>query len=1554
MSTALETKVEIGSFLLHPVSDLTLNDIYIGSPGRPNDTMISAEHLQVGYVRILDVLKNQLHITHVDIRKADLYIIKNQGDSLNNLDETLQRIMPPKKPNSVPFLLQLDGARANQLNVKVIDEVAGTDLHFYLDRADVNLKSLDIPTKLIEIEDADIDDPIIRVKIGERLVPISNPPVASMPDSNSVNWKFMIGRLRLRDGQFSIKNETAKPVQAKLPQSIDFSNMELADVDIQVDSFNSNGWNYAGLNPKIHVLHSNGFEIENLSAKSAKVASNGVQVKDLNLKTARTLINNSFDMNFKSYSDFARFSHKVELVIPDADVRIHVGDLLIIAPVLQEQELLMHNQNETLTFSGNVRGILNDMSVRSMNAGIAGLSIHGDLHTYDLTVTGKQRLKLNVSNSFFSAEKIMQILPQVKLPEFVSKLGQIQFVGQFDGNPNDFLAAGNFTTDLGAVGLDLDMNLLNTMAGGDFKGKVTTTNFDIGTLLSNQKLGRVTMSGRVIEGHRIGKPDMYADITGEIDSLQFNGFTYRNARVDGQIQDQVFNGTFDIIDPKIDFHMEGELDYSTPDIKLNLISRLDSVSLDKLGLSKVPLQLSGVFELDGIVGKVDVIQGDFKGSNIIMNRQDSIYKIDTLHLVATIDSSSKYRSYTFYTPIVEGSITGYFNPSTVVNHTQNYLHKNYPRTIPGPEVVVADEENDSLSWNIRVIDTENWLDLLPVKELVIVQAETEGVINLSEGEVKGYVNLPEVHLKGISVYGANINFNEKSGKVNYDLEVIAADLNESLFFEEVYFKGDLDDDKINVNVKTDHLAELIDELDVDIVADPEGGSWGFQITPRNLEMLGKRWNIPAGNRIEIHKDYFRLDSFHLASDSQAISVQDINGKGIKALLSGFDLNSLNAFLNNDKFDFSGTYTLNAEIDNIYDIKELKAELSVPDFQINEEDYGVLHLVAGMDNPRDSVQIDLELKHNESLLTANGSYLPPFKSIPEDRQNYLRLHINANDFPLDFLEFLVGSNIRDTEGAVDLNLDLKGKINELDPSGEGKVYSGSTTIDFLGVHYSFHEQAFKITPTLIDFSDITLYDVQGNTALVKGGITHRHFTNLGLNLEINSDKIQALNLRSGENDNFYGTAVGSLHAVFSGTIANPSIFIRSNTMLGTHIYIPLSGARADLSNDFVIFLENGALPTAYKPAERQSTIDLTMVVNANEDATVEIVFDENTGEVLRGNGVGEITLTMDRNGTLGMKGEYRITSGNYLFTNFVVRKSFTIEENSSISWQGDPYEAQLNVTATYSDLSASLYPLIQEYLAGVPNSNVEQAAQENTDVELELILKGSLLHPDISFDIRFPEISGELKAYADSKINTLRANQSALMQQVVGLLWSRSFLPASTALGSTMITKGIDNTLSELISTTLSSYLGGLLADVLPTNSTITKIDFNVNVGLPVTQGGVSTQDPLNNPINQQFGIDLPLEFFNRLTVKVGADYISNSVIPAAGNKLAGDVEFEYELSQDGTLRIRAYNRNNYTIQGRKNKLAVGLRVRKEYASFRDIFRRKKNVNEVLPEEETTN
>ncbi len=1544
IANVLNTRVELDGFSLHPVSDLTLRGIFIGSPDHPGDTLLYAEKLHVDYRRIWDILSKRMWITQLAVENGFLNIHRLPGDSLTNLDIALNRLLPSANPDKPAFVLELETLSARSLKVHIDDEVTGALMELFFRTADIQINEMDITGKYISIRELDLESPVIRMTSREATLDTTQLAVESSSDM----WSFDIEELRLSDGRFVTADKLREKNRYPDPRGIDFGHMNLEDINIRIDSFAIRGWDFNGKDIDMRMKHRDGLEIRSLAAGRASVTSEGVFLKDLRLITPDSRIENTVNLLFSGYTDFQSFVDSVRLDIPVADIHIRIADLMAIVPGLQTVDFFAANAEKDIRLQGHVSGHINRLRILNMEGSFGPLELTGDFRSRDLAVKGSQLLSLDLKQATFSARAIQSIFPSMKVPELLTRLGQIRFTGKFDGYPDDFVAFGTFHTLLGAISLDMNLNTARGIADGKYSGSIGMKDFDLGTFTGQADLGRVSMTGRVIEGRGLTSSSIYADITSQVSALTYKGYTYRNARIDGQFSGRRFNGTMDIRDPNMDMSFEGFIDLAGVTPRMDFISRIESIRFQELGLTENATTLSGIFDVDLSVGKLSDIHGAVHGENIILTRLDTTFILDSLHVIAVVDSATNLRSYTISSDLLSGHLQGMFDPELLSGEVQHYLHSVYPDAIDAPDKEWIRADQQQMSWDIRIHNSRHWLDLIGFKSLNVRNVHTIGQLDLIARSSSGSIDLPEIHYGRFNAYSTTIQFKENNGILETDMELIAADVNESFFFEDVLISGVATNDSVRMNFKTDHLADIIDELNLNIDADPQGGVWNISLNPIRLVMLGDNWQIPTGNKVEIRKDGFNLENLELISANgidRRIMIDDIDQKGIEAYISGFDISYLNELWINDKFKFSGLYTLELEIDNIYDIRQMNTQLHIPAMQINNVPYGEWQMQAIMNEPRDSVQLSFTMEHNETSLTAKGAYLPPIKAIDKADQNYLRMAVTTNEFPLDFLEFLLGGNIRDTEGSVDMDLTLVGKTNMLSPNGKGIVNNGSTTIDYLGVAYSFHNQSFTITESMIDLSGAILYDVLGNTAVVEGGMTHRYLRDLGLQATLTSPRILALDVTSEENTVFYGRGIGSVFARFSGTVANPNMQIQLGTARGTHIYIPLSGGAASTDRDFVVFLENGRLPVTPQTQINLGGINLTINMSITEDATIEIIFDDNTGEVLRAVGQGDLQLAMTRTGNFTMYGNYVIEQGDYLFTNFrVVRKPFELVRGGTISWDGDPYSANLNVQAKYKGLTAPVYRLIEEYLITGSNTSLNDQARERTDVDLTMTLTGSLLQPNISFDIAFPNLTGEVKGYTDSKINSLRSNENAMLEQVMGLLITRSFLPPSSSSSSGgLLYRGIDNTLSELISATLSSYLGGLLGNLIPQGTFLSGIDFSVGLDLPITSGGIIDQSgQLEDLSATEVEFDLPLKFFNdRLSLNVGGNYVTGASVGPASEYWAGDITFEYDITPDRRLKVRAYNRNTMTVEGRRNKVGLGLAYRREYNNLAEFFGRKK-------------
>src|SRR6478752_7120018 len=95
----------------------------------------------------------------------------------------------------------------------------------------------------------------------------------------------------------------------------------------------------------------------------------------------------------------------------------------------------------------------------------------------------------------------------------------------------------------------------------------------------------------------------------------------------------------------------------------------------------------------------------------------------------------------------------------------------------------------------------------------------------------------------------------------------------------------------------------------------------------------------------------------------------------------------------------------------------------------------------------------------------------------------------------------------------------------------------------------------------------------------------------------------------------------------------------------------------------------------------------------------------------------------------MFGIVEFTEGAYNFTlGDIFNKEFIIKRGSRITWYGDPYRGELNITGGYRQL-ASIAPIVSDRSIA---DDINLRRKYPTEVLLKL--DGAMLSPNINFDI----------------------------------------------------------------------------------------------------------------------------------------------------------------------------------------------------------------------------
>ena len=139
------------------------------------------------------------------------------------------------------------------------------------------------------------------------------------------------------------------------------------------------------------------------------------------------------------------------------------------------------------------------------------------------------------------------------------------------------------------------------------------------------------------------------------------------------------------------------------------------------------------------------------------------------------------------------------------------------------------------------------------------------------------------------------------------------------------------------------------------------------------------------------------------------------------------------------------------------------------------------------------------------------------------------------------------------------------------------------------------------------------------------------------------------------------------------------------------------------------------------------------LDVNNNAKVEIVVDQLSGSTLTGRGSGNILMETNTDGKFNIWGDFIAHDGVYNFKNLgLIDKKFKVNQGGTIVWEGDPFEAQMDIEAVYQ-VPGGANPAL---LVDNPNFNKKIP----TDVLIKL--QGSLLKPDNPlFEINFPNTSG---------------------------------------------------------------------------------------------------------------------------------------------------------------------------------------------------------------------
>lgn len=1560
LSQRMETEVSVGRIDFNVLHNFTLDGLYIKDPTGHTDTLLYSERINLRFRNLFSLLNNRLTIRQLTVNKANVHMSRLPGQERSNLEAIIAKLSNPEaKKEPGKLFLRFRSIHLENISLVYEDEVTGKKLMAELPHGDFSVRQLDFAKKELEIRYARLERPQFSLKSlpSGAIVPIEPEIVDSLTSAEQIAsklWHISILDLRLHEGNIQMDSRDSLSLETDYAGVIDFKNLHLADVKLALQGIElDNGELNACINQFSLKEVNSGLGIANLLVGNLTMNTNTIILDNMVLTTGESLLQDSLSLSFDSFASFRDFTNEVRLGLKLEDSWVAIKDLVKFTPGLARNQFFQNNPDDIIRIEGVFSGRIDRIRVEDLKLQSEDFTMSGEFRARDITKKGAELINLDIEEATFRMQTLEEIIPNLNLPPNFNKLGEVRFSGNYDGLFKDFVAYGRFATSLGRANVDMRLNLKDGRENAAYSGNVQLIGFNLGKWTGNPDLGMIDASLQVKEGKGLTDKTAQADLSGRIDRFEFLKYPYSNIQMSGRLERNLFDGEAVINEENINLTFQGEVDFSDTIPSFNFRADVDSLNLFALNITKKPFSVSGKFDVNARGKTVSSLNGSGFISDLLLKREGGrSHRLDSMRFNSSTDTLGGQRL-SVESEVLDGYIEGEFRLADIPAGFIYELKDNYPALMRNINLETEPPETaQDFNFDLVLHNPENWLDFAGIPEVRVRELTMKGNLSSSEDRIDVDFEADAFSFKQFHFYGISGQLYNKDQKGLLEVYVVAADLNESLIFEEIDLKSEVQDSAVQFDLSILQVADFFDTLSLPGSFTLRDGVFDLQLSSARIKLLDNAWKLDPGNRLVIDGDSIFLDGMEFVSGNKFMVLDDINGKGLQLEVGGFNASIINELWEYEKLMFEGPYTMFFQVKDLRNLSGVDLRLDIPALSINEDAYGSLQLKAISSGSEKPLQIDCLLQMDTMRLHTTGSYFPPLQSVDSLKRNVMDLNIDHQNFPLKFFEYILKDGIENTVGALTGNIRLAGPMNDIDLSGKSLVTNGATTITYLGTRYFFDDQEVLLSNERVDVTGAVIKDSRGQGGTITGGLTHNRLKNFGLDARIIADDIELLNTTRADNALFYGNVFGSVDVRFTGSMIRPNILVRGETKVNTYLAIPLDSRTSGLQGDFIEFVTPDTTTSALinNGNVQISGVNIEIDVTVTEDATIEIIFDQYSGEIIRSTGNGNIRLLVSREGEMSMYGNYTIVDGTYLFTYNIMQRPFIIRSGSLIQWGGDPYDAQIQIYADYPGLRATLSTFLAEYLVNVSQSTLNEA-RSATEIDLTLILTGSLLAPEINFEIAFPELTGELSGYANSKLRALQANPNALNEQVFGLLAFGTFLPSNLLQGggsnqSQLLQSALTNSVSDMLTGFLSSFFSDLLGGAVKGVGFISGTDFNFQYNENIDIGD-------QNLSYREVEVRLRNRLFNdRVIVDVGGNYVTDSPI-SEGQYFAGDFAVEYVLTRDRRLKIRFSHRNDQTIEGQKKfKYGIGLSYRREFDSFGELLRGiRRDVNEAEEEEE---
>lgn len=1521
------------NFLLKAFSDTTTKvntTAETASKWTFNVNKVSLKHIKFRYHDVFGGMKVTAGLTKLELRMDEIDIAHSIYSVDRLLVESLKAnvhikkpvVAADKKPESILPIIMAKNIQINNSDIAYFNSVSRQSVIAAINQFEIKNGLADLQNNLISVD---------RLALSKSNIAYNTIDTTYYADTitpaKSNHWRAVAKSIVLDDNSLAYQ-VINKP---ELTNTFDVNHLKFNRLTLDATDLLYSPDTTEVTIRKFSVVDQNQFTIARFETEFS-MDRHAMTLKKLKAETTHSSIIADLRMQYNSLESLKDSIPFLVLRLELDEVNVNNADVLYFNPQLTKQPFFSNKANIT-SISGIVNGRLNNLKGESMvvTTGV------GSLLETDFSIIGLP----NAATAYFNFPNLklqttkcdVVMMAGAAIPASIEFPENLDLKLDFKGTMKSFESTLELGSSFGSAHLfaEIDKN-------ENFSSTVSIAGFELGCLLKDSTMfGPVTLTAAVM-GHGLDKNTITAKIEAEVSEIYLNKYAYHNLTIAGKVQGQEFVGKVNLNDENAIFGFDGLVNINPNQAHYKFRLNMEGADLQKLNFTKDDIRIGLTVAADFKGGAVNKMNGTAAISDILVAQGENVYKLDSV-LVALVnepDNSELNISSALADIKYSGNVSTGDLQAVLYNFINNYFRLSDS---------IQEKKTDLTSNFTFEIQLKNHLILSKVLLPQLNEFEPgiiRGSFDSDKNDLKINATIKKIVYGTTEINDVAVFVDSDKAKLNY--RITGGNVsNSQVKLDHLLIDGKLENNKLFANVSS--IGKSQDKkLLIRTQITRDKSIYRLVLDPNDFYLMNNKWNVAAENYIAFGKDGFLIHHFFMTNNESQVNLTSVHDKfndDLNLEIKNFKLDDISQIIEKDTSLVKGNLNGNVLLKRVNESFGLIADATISNLRIREVSIGNLSVKAH-NAAAGRFDLDVKLSGTDNNLTAKGYY------IPAGGNNSIKIETVIQSLSMKTIEAFSMGQISEAEGTLTGNIMVQGGSDKPQITGELVLDKVFVNPAVLNNRLELKHETIRLKEDGLYLNSFTLLDAEKHAAIIDGTVKMKQFKDFVFDLHINTNDFLIFNTTVKDNEAFFGRMIVDSKIDVTGPMKLPVVNAKVKMKNGSNFtfVVPEEKFTTDKGEGVVEFensvkLNSILYRTGDKAAAKTSFtgFDLSSVIEIDKEVTLRLLMDPSTTDSLVVKGEAALSLTMDRSGKMSLTGTYNLNEGSYLVSfESIIKKKFEINSGSTIIWNGDPMDAEININATYT-VRASPIDLVADQMSGLSQADKGAYRQKFTFLVL-LKLRGQILHPEISFEIQLPpEDKGILGGAVNAKLNLLNNDPSALNKQVFALLILNRFVQENP------LQSDANNEASSIVRSTVGKFLSAQLNQL--SSNVISGVEFNFDIQSYDDYSSGQAQG------RTQVEVGIKKDLFNeRLSVQVGGnvDVEGAKAKQSSASDITSDVTIEYKLTEDGRYRLKGFRQNKYegAIDGLIIETGVGVSYVHDFNTWKDFFRAPKKEKVINP------